>query len=526
VQQSSNSNIVNGDFNNFSPRLGVAYDLTGKGATVIRAGASLLFAQLTTQVHEAQLGANPTGGIFFQPNGTSFQGPGTITGGTVQITNSGATGLDANWQSNTPIFGPILGANLKCGNGASGNPSPCTFNGANPNLVLPYVTEWNLSLEHAFTSSLSVTAAYVGNHGTKLFSIYDINEPIAGAGYSTASTVTATAVEEARPYYGTFPWIGAISMLGNAYESNYDSLQMTVSERDFHGLITTLGYTYAHALDNASSDSTNSPNTAENFRDTALQYSNGDNDIRQRVTLSVNYAIPGVKAPAQLLRGWQLTSVVLMSSRYPMNATDTTSNISGTSESDDSWTLIGNPGDFQAATRSPLPCYGVTGSTFAAASNCIKEVALANMPLPCVTAASNEPSNSTNPALAGTTGLTSLAKYGCYAEGTAAIVPPAPGTFGNMRRNVLRGAPFNDWDLSLIKSWKIKERLTAQFVFSSFNLLNKVEYATPTGSSAGINPLSPSNFGQSQGTPDVIQNSVVLGMGGPRRLQLGAKFIF
>jgi hypothetical protein len=105
------------------------------------------------------------------------------------------------------------------------------------------------------------------------------------------------------------------------------------------------------------------------------------------------------------------------------------------------------------------------------------------------------------------------------------IVPPAQGTYGNMARNVLRGQRLRVWDMSLAKNWKIKERVTAQFRIECFNIINAVNYAIPAPGT-GTNPASPSSFGISTGTPDVVNGAPVFGTGGPRKIQLGAKFIF
>jgi hypothetical protein len=56
------------------------------------------------------------------------------------------------------------------------------------------------------------------------------------------------------------------------------------------------------------------------------------------------------------------------------------------------------------------------------------------------------------------------------------IVPPAQGTFGNMYRNQITGAPFYEWNFSVTKQWKYKERLIAQFRAEAFNFLNNRNY--------------------------------------------------
>jgi len=105
--------------------------------------------------------------------------------------------------------------------------------------------------------------------------------------------------------------------------------------------------------------------------------------------------------------------------------------------------------------------------------------------------------------------------------GNAVIVPPALGTFGSMTRNGIYGVGFWEWDMSIIKSWKIKERITAQFRAELYNVTNTTQFYTP-----GATLSSPSTFGESTATPDVGVNSPIVGTGSPRKIQFGLKFLF
>jgi hypothetical protein len=116
-------------------------------------------------------------------------------------------------------------------------------------------------------------------------------------------------------------------------------------------------------------------------------------------------------------------------------------------------------------------------------------------------------------------GLAALGSFGCYLQNGTSIVPAAQGTYGTMGRNMLRGSPFRETDLSITKTWKFGERMSAQFRTEVFNIWNAVEYATPAG-----NLAQPSTFGASATTPNLA--SLIFGNGGPRTMQLGLKLIF
>ena len=119
-------------------------------------------------------------------------------------------------------------------------------------------------------------------------------------------------------------------------------------------------------------------------------------------------------------------------------------------------------------------------------------------------------------------GLAALGNYGCYMSGNSVILAPAQGTYGNMDFNVLRSQWLRVWDLAVVKNFAVKEHMTVQFRAEFFNIINAVNYSGATGS----NPATPSTFGASTGTPEIISNAPVFGTGGPRKINFGAKITF
>jgi hypothetical protein len=105
-------------------------------------------------------------------------------------------------------------------------------------------------------------------------------------------------------------------------------------------------------------------------------------------------------------------------------------------------------------------------------------------------------------------------------QGNSVIIPPAQGTFGNMRPGSLIGAPFHEWDLSLSKAWKIHERFGLQATLSAFNVLNSFSYAVGNGGPVNV----PAAFGISGGQPS--DGNPINGTGGAREVLLGLKASF
>jgi hypothetical protein len=79
-----------------------------------------------------------------------------------------------------------------------------------------------------------------------------------------------------------------------------------------------------------------------------------------------------------------------------------------------------------------------------------------------------------------------------------------------------------------MKDFKFTERFTAQVRIEAFNVLNHTRFANPALNGAGGNlPFgTPTQFGQSQSTPDVANNNPSLGSGGPREFQFGLRLSF
>ena len=531
----------NGDHKDFGPRVGVAWDLTGKGTTVVRAGASLIFDTELPMFVFSNISGNArngaSGGIITVPTGAQIvvngqapqSGVGTIAVSSLSLGGGPSTAplttLDSNWQNNganTPIF-PPASTPIQCGDSVGPDPGPCNVSGMDLNFRNPYVINWTLGVQHAITTNLSLDVAYVGNHGSRLPGIKDINQ----------ADLTTTAL----PFANAFPYLGIINMLSNLYVSNYNGLQATLTQRTLHGLSFSAGYTYSHSLDQGSYNI--SPFLPQDSTHPEREYGSSDFDVKHRLTFSLTYAIPGREAPAQLLQGWSINSIVSWQTGQPWIANDMSNNISGSNEMTDRWDFFGNPGDFKSGNSSIPFCTGTNSSDGVCSQTTPSTLASGttlNLPTAqsaaffasCLAAAAKVDGSATGP----NTAAASLANFGCYAQGSSVMIPPAPGTFGTMGRNIFRDPGLFNMDLSVTKQWKFQERLTAQFRAEFFNILNHPNFANPYGASSGFglgataDPSQTSIFGCGCATPDQAAGNPVLGSGGNRAIQLGLKLIF
>ncbi|MEP6743232.1 MAG: TonB-dependent receptor [bacterium] len=277
------------DWNNFSPRLGMAWDLGGKGKTVVRAGWGLFYDAFSQDFFAGQLPFNTFNpGPAFNPVGPSpilfsFSTVGTI-------------------QNGVPIF--------------SGFGDSDVF-AVDRNLATPYVQNFNLNLQHELFKNGVLQVGYVGSHGTKLFRYRDINQPV------TPSVSSARPFDNGpfAPSGGTFFYVNQLETTAN---SSYNALQTSFTLRNRSGWSAAINYTWSHSIDNASDgqDYVANATQPDNSYRADLERGNSNFDSRHRFVASASYNIPNfAKGHPRLGQGWQLNTVVTLRSGNPFHLT-------------------------------------------------------------------------------------------------------------------------------------------------------------------------------------------------------------
>jgi hypothetical protein len=568
--------VTRGDHNDISPRVGFAWDIRGNGRTVLRAGASMIYSPLGLGAF-AEIGNSPgfagqqTGWIIGCSAGTTgavvpagarsncVNDEFTTPGGNREVgvvnwsrslgdTNEIGAGLEWDGPASRSIFPSAENALRNCNDQVvirdgtdlsgvvDGRPGTgCDIVAVDRNLRTPYVQTWTFSLQHAITNNVVVDLAYVGNHGTLLVGRADINQahPVwnisSGGGPTPLEACLAAPDGDAcngsdnedlvlaeRPFTknGKFLYLNTIINMLNQQTSNYNAFQAQVTARNFHGLSSTLGYTWGKALEISSSSEDDGLTDGYN---PSLDYGPGRNDLRHRLSISTVYQIPGVMGYGGVLQGWRLNTIMRYQTGQTWNP-GADGDFGGVGR-DTRWDFRGDTSDF--ATDH-------TGQAIAEFHPPDDQLGEVNPQVPggATTYGAGDLASATGACTTGASAakLVNIALFGCWTQGGSAITPPAPGSFGNMGARSFTGPSYFNIDFSVTKRHQITERYTAEFRVETFNILNHPAF-TPPSDGLGCSS-SGCNLGRVNNTPNVGATNAFLGSGGQRRFQFGAKFIF
>ncbi len=270
------------DKNNFAPRIGFAWQMTGK--TVLRGGGGIFYGGVGFYaVAQTTAGSPP----FFL--NITFPSASNAAGSTLALSD----GFPADALSPSRALNPAVGAQLY-------------------NYPFPTVYQGNLSVERELSGGFVGSLAYVGNSTTHLNGQIDMNAPIPGPG----------AVNPRRP----FPAFGAINLFTGFGHSSYHSLQAKVERRFRNGFSLLSSYTWSHAMDNTQDgEDTTVPTIPQNQLNTNAEKSSSGYDLRHRFVTSAIYDLPfgkwlgGSKIARAIFGGYQLGGIFVAQTGQPVN---------------------------------------------------------------------------------------------------------------------------------------------------------------------------------------------------------------
>jgi hypothetical protein len=284
------------DKNNFGPRIGLAYDVSGRGNTVIRGGY----------------------GIFY----------GRIINSTISnaITNVGSSAGQLSLQilpnqAGAPVFPNILPS-------ASATPVRPDVVVFGANTQNPTVHEYDIVLEQKIATSTMVSVSYVGSKGRNLPLFIDKNLPapsgtvtyLASGGPLDGQSLTMPIFTGARPD----PNFGRITTIADVVKSTYNGLVLQLNRRFTNGLQFQTSYTEARATDNGQSSQTfTSGNNVLNPSDLSLEQGRSNFEIRHRFVANAIWSPMSGSANGMMktiVSGFTIAPTLSISSGVPYTA--------------------------------------------------------------------------------------------------------------------------------------------------------------------------------------------------------------
>ena len=278
--------LMYGNWNNFGPRVGLAYRLDNK--TVFRSGYGVYYGEL---IGAYQDNFGPGSQDVF--SATSLRLNNTTPVPTIQFPNP---------------FGSASVGRSVCAHEADCGDS---ITATNPHLKTPMIQQWNVTVERDLGHSLVARASYRGSMSTQLPVFYDLNLP-------QASTSDLTNV------YNYSLWTGGnINYETNGAIQKSTSLDVFLDRKFAKGVQFQIAYTYSRNMTD-SSVSNGESGTATNPYNRHYDWGNNTLIPRQRFVPTVLWEIPygrgkawGANSPGAvnaILGGWELSSLIVIQS--------------------------------------------------------------------------------------------------------------------------------------------------------------------------------------------------------------------
>jgi outer membrane receptor protein involved in Fe transport len=457
--------------NHVSPRIGFAFDPFGNGKTVFHGAAGLFF-----------------GGI----SGNEWELPSNFAPYAVRPTFSKVTSLTHPYANDPTEFptgtNPFPSLTFVGGTGTANFLALNQVVAMNPNYRWPYTYQLNFGFQQQLGNGFAFGASYVGSLNRRQPIYHDINPPainITATGTSGASCAdltktcgyanTSGTVNNRRPLNAEFGLSAASPVYSNVYvlssdqNSNYNGLQVNVTQRVTHRVSASGFYTWSHTLASNALDGTNLAATFVDQNFPQLEaHQRSDQDRRNMMSMSwvwkPDYFDKYNRFVKTALNGWTVTGVWSANSGQPFTLT----------------TGVDNYFDGQGSNRPSV----VPGKFPHLIDNGRSRVAMENEWFD--TSAYCRPGTDA----------------GCPGVGPLNLL-------GNTRPAQLSSPGYRNVDASIFRNFTIHENAQFQLRGEATNVFNLTNLGTPTAA------MNSANFGK------------VTGSGGSNRiLQVGGRILF
>ena len=517
------------DTNNFAPRIGFAYDPTGRGRWAIRGGAGFAYdvipnnfainslpPQLQTEQKPAvtcALPGRPTWCSTWDSSKTD-SGQGFLGGGGLLSTNvPPATQAEARAGTSSLI----------------------------PDRVSPKIITWTLGVQHELLRDSSIEVRYVGTRSLELpvqmrlnsASAFDPRFKDLGGGltplptYFKASDIPATVTSPASTAmnfdnfnpqpFSVDGFFGNLTTFPPAGSGIYHAVTVDFLHRVAKGLYFRTNYTFSRNIDNATNELFSSivdPRRAQDGYDFRNERGLSALHVPQKFTITWVYELPNIQTEHALLRtlsnGWEWSGSYLAESGQPVTPlSDTDSNANGDGAGDR--TIFNPKGVGNTGTIVDAVCNSGPGGATSVVAPDASGAYFCN---------------------AGHTAVDDAHLVGYVAEDpTARFVQAQFGALATAGRNTVTTPGINVWNMAIFKNTRLTERLALQFRAETYDTFNHRNFSIglPTNNGALDQANNPNPFAASYVNVDAGKSSFLNPHqfnGGSRTMQLGLRLVW
>jgi hypothetical protein len=278
----------------FAPRVGFAYDLRGKGNTVVRGGFGIYYAQVVDNEEASYVLTGPTGVFNYTAAPGQVGFPASVSAAPLPAFPAGAVA-------------PLRSLYIRPGDSSYYDRffPTSVLNGYPAKLLNPYSEQWSFGVERQLKPNWVLSADYVGSHSLRVLRPLDLDAPAPFVRTAPGQMRSAQAANCTRPYWiwwyqqngGTCgasqpPYSVIQSDVNNGF-AYYDALNVNLSHSFSKRLSLLASYTWSHAIDNVDPDV---PGSGQNPNDPnftgSIEKADAIFDQRQRFVLSGVYMGP------------------------------------------------------------------------------------------------------------------------------------------------------------------------------------------------------------------------------------------
>ena len=309
---------------NFAPRLGVAYDVMGRGRTVVRASYGIYYSQVVDNEQASYALGGPTG-VFNYTAGPGQVGfPTSVSDVPLPAFPPGAVA-------------PVRTLYIRPGRAAYYNQffPVDQLIGYQNELLNPYSQQWTLGVEHRLAPNWVLSVDYVGSHTIHVVRPLDVDPPSSFVRTAQGQTRSAVQANCTRPIWVAFYAAAAVPCLNAMGQPNlpepayglitsdvndgfvfYDALNVNLSHRFSRNFSMLASYVYSHTIDNVDADAPGG-NPNDPLNPVKAEKGNAIYDQRNRFVLSGVYNAP---------YGFSMGGIATLASGLPFNFTTGTTN--------------------------------------------------------------------------------------------------------------------------------------------------------------------------------------------------------